>query len=426
MAIKRGWVEAFHDDELVVALSDLRIVASTLRELGVRFHDDDIKISKLLGLARLTGLTGIGTAVGRLEQEPAVGASLARYHRERREAHPGRLEVSHLALLIKAIQLLFAHLYPGWQVTIGKNYRPGIVKGFPHIGGGEGEPTPVDQPFTGAVGDGPFSQDAGHGVRVGLADTRLYPNERLAGHYFGRDSDLLPVTQHEFTEFDGHAAFVASCILQQAPRAELHLRPVLDDNGDGSAWDAAVGVAELAQLSPHVVNLSFGEFMTDDGTAPMVLDAAVRQFSRDIVVVASAGNNGAAPAAGLPAGVTARTASYPAALPTVVGVGAVDPENKPAKFTPPDVPWISLLARGVDVVGAYVDGKVNLPRHDRPVTFRGTANWAGCSFAAGVVTGVIAARTVPGQRSAREALEELIDALARQAHQGLLLNPAGH
>jgi hypothetical protein len=426
MAIKRGWVEAFHDDELVVALSDLGIVASTLRELGVRFHDDDIKISKLLGLARLTGLTGIETAVGRLEQEPAVGASLARYHRERREAHPGRLEVSHLALLIKGIHLLFAHLYPGWQVTIGKNYRPGMVKGFPHIGGGEGEPTPVDQPFTDAVGDGPVSQDAGHGVRVGLADTRLYPNERLAGRYFGRESDLLPVTQHEFTEFDGHAAFVASCVLQQAPRAELHLRHVLDDNGDGSAWDAAVGVADLAQLSPHVVNLSFGEFMTDDGTAPMVLDAAVRQFSRDTVVVASAGNNGAAPAVGLPAGVTARTASYPAALPTVVGVGAVDPENKPAKFTPPDVPWISLLARGVDVVGAYVDGKVNLPHHDHPITFHGTANWAGCSFAAGVVTGVIAARTVPGQRSAREALEELTDALARQARQGLLLNPAGH
>jgi membrane-anchored mycosin MYCP len=425
MAVRRGWVETFHDDELVVARLDLPIVVSTLREFGVRFHDRDITDSKLLGLARLTGLTGIREAVGRLEREPAVGGSLARYRKERTEAHPGRLEVSDLALLIRGIQLMFAHLYPGWQVAMGKNYRPGMVKGFPHIGGGEGAPTPVDQPFTGPVGDGPVRADAGQGVRVGLADTRLYPDPRLAGRYVGRDADLLPATQHEFTEFAGHAAFVASCILQQAPQAELQLRHVLDDHGDGSAWDAAVGVAELAQAGPDVVNLSFGEFMTDDGTAPMVLDAAVRQFSRDTVVVASAGNNGAAPAVGLPAGVTARTASYPAALPTVVGVGAVDPENKPARFTPPDVPWISLLARGVDVVGAYVDGKVTLPRHDHPVAFHGTANWAGCSFAAGVVTGVIAARTVPGQRSAREALDDLMDALARHPRPGLLLNPAG-
>ncbi len=44
----------------------------------------------------------------------------------------------------------------------------------------------------------------------------------------------------------------------------------------------------------------------------------------------------------------------------------------------------------------------------KPVFFPGTAIWGGCSFAAGVVSGAIAAGTVPGRRSARQALEDLL------------------
>jgi hypothetical protein len=321
--IKRGWAEAFHGDELVVALPDLRVLQATLYEYGVR-SEGRVDTNVILGLA-----------------------------------HDGAPDLSELAQLIKGIQLLFADRYPGWQVTIGKNYRPAMVKGYPHLGGGEGEPTPTDEPFTRAVAGGPPRPDAGHGVKVGLADIRLYEHHRLAGHYFvgdgDGDHDLLPAGQHEYTEFDGHAAFVASCILQQAPQAEIHLRPVLDDRGDGSAWDAAVGLAELVPLGPDVLNLSFGEYMTDDSTAPMVLDAAVRRFSRDTVIVAAAGNNGNIPADGpRPAGVGPRTTSYPA----------------------------------------------------------------------GVVTGVIAARTEPDHRSAREAFDGLVQSLADQPQPGLLLNPA--
>jgi subtilase family protein len=425
MAVERGWVERYHDDQIVVALPDLRILAATLHQHGVHYHEP-ADTNPVLGLARLSGLTGIGHAVGELLHDPDIGALLSDYRDRRNAAHPGH-PVSGLALLIRGIRLLFAHWYPGWQVTIGKNYHPSLVKGFPHIGGGDGEPTPVSQPFTAAVGEGPGHPDAGRGVRVGLADTRLYPDPRLAGHYLGRDSDLLPAGQAEFTEFDGHAAFVASCILQQAPGAELRLRPVLDENGDGSAWDVAVGLAELVTLNPDVVNLSLGEYMTDDDTAPMVLDAAVRRFSRDTVLVAAAGNNGS-PSGQLPPGVTTRTASYPAALPDVIGVGALGPDGERAGFTPPDVPWISMLARGADVVGAYVTGKVAVGPEggpDRIVEFSGTANWAGCSFAAGVVSGVVAARTVPGHRSAREALADLERSLAEQPRTGLRLYRPG-
>ena len=114
----------------------------------------------------------------------------------------------------------------------------------------------------------------------------------MAGQLPRPAGDLLDPGQGTYTIFDGHCAFVGSCILQQAPAAEIHVRHVLDSHGDGSAWHAAVTMAEIAQIGVDVVNLSLGEFFTDDYTAPMVFETAVRRFSSETVVVAAAGNNG--------------------------------------------------------------------------------------------------------------------------------------
>jgi len=441
MSIRHGWVEKFHGDQLVVALADLGILQRMLRELNVSWGGTDSRPA--LGLALMAGLKDaeVAHAVRTLEADPRIGPDLRVHRAARDNAHRERCEVSDLALLIKGIQLRFADRYRGWELRIGKNYQPSMVKGYPHTGGGEGQPTPTrdaftadagepmlknPKPHTGGAADPPLteagavprdSSQPGRGVRVGLLDTRMFRHGSLADHYVGREEDLLPPDQKDFTEFDGHCAFVASCILQQAPDAQLYLRHVLDDQGDGSAWDAAVAIAEMAPLGLDVVNLSLGEFMTDDNTAPMVLEAAVRRLGPETVVVAAAGNNGDAdhfPAGLVPAGVTPSTKAYPAALPNVVGVGAIDQDGKLAPFTPHPAPWISLYARGVDLNRAYLNGEVTVQNKagvnppTSQVSFSGTANWAGCSFAAGVVSGVIAAGVIPGRRSAREVLHTLL------------------
>ena len=330
MAVRHGWVEKFHGDQLVVALDDLDILQRMLRELNVRCDRTDR--SPALGLALVSGLTDgeVAKAVHALEADRYIGAALRSYRAAREHAHRERCEVSDLALLIKGIQLRFADRYRGWEIRIGKNYQPSMVKGYPHIGGGgEGEPTPTSEAFTadaatpmlrhdphtgdslteaGAVPDD--NPQPGRGVRVGLLDTRMFRHESLADHYVGRAADLLPAGQKDFTEFDGHCAFVASCILRQAPDAQLYLHHVLDAQGNGSAWDAAVALAEMAPLGLDVVNLSFGEVMTDDDSAPMVLDAAVQRLGPETVVIAAAGNNGDAdrfPAGLVPRGVTPKT-----------------------------------------------------------------------------------------------------------------------
>lgn len=420
MPVQHGWVERFHDDQLIVGLPGLPAVKRALAELKVGWDDKHVTRNAALGLAQVPGLKGVSAAIREIRKHHHLGPALRIVEEERRRVLPGS-ETAYLDLLIRVIRVKIARWYPGWEVMIGKNYQPSFVRGYPHIhGGGNGDPVPTDAPLSQPVCRHDDYQQLGRGVRVGLLDTQIFPDQSLTGHYIVADgADIIDPDQDQFTMFDGHCAFVGSCIRQQAPAAELHVRPVLGVEGEGSTWDAAIAIAEMAQLGLDVVNLSFGEFLTDDGTAPMVLEAAVKRFSPETVVVAAAGNNGDVKNLDhklVPRGVEPNSASYPAALPDVVGVGALDQAGQLAAFTPRPAPWIGLLAPGVGLVGSYIQGEVLIEHTDKDgklidgctKPFTGKARWEGCSFAAGVVSGEIAARTVPGRRSAREALAELL------------------
>jgi membrane-anchored mycosin MYCP len=412
MATYRGRVETFHDDQLIVPIPDLPVTKKALADLGVRWPRKGIDPSVPLGLARIHGLSGVREAVDMLMQDPDIGGDLQRFREYQIDVRDGQ-KAAGLEILVKGLHLQFAQKFPGWKVTIGKNYGPSVVKGRaadPHWFGGQGNPGKTTAKLTLP------RTEHGRGVRVGVLDTRLFPAKILAGHYIARPSDVLDPGQPEFTMFDGHCAFVSSCILRQAPAAELHVYYMLDSEGDGSAWDAAKAMAQMAHDGLDVVNLSFGGFLTDDNTAPMVLDTAVKRFSPETVVVAAAANNGdETELTGEMNGIQPNSASYPAALPDVVGVGSLDQQGKLAAFTPSPAPWISLLAPGVGIIGAYVQGNVTLETTDKgghptttSVLFNGKAKWEGNSFAAAAVTGGIAAGTLPGRRSPREVLEGLL------------------
>jgi membrane-anchored mycosin MYCP len=412
MATYRGRVETFHDDQLVVAIPDLPVTKKALTDLGVRWPQDGIDESAPLGLARIHGLSDIPKVVGMLLHDPTIGTDLQRFWKSQKAVRGGR-DAADLEILVQGLQLQFARKFPGWKVTIGKNYGPSVVKGRamdPHWFGGQGNPDPTTAKLT-----LPRTK-RGQGVRVGVLDTRLFPAKILAGHYIARPSDLLDPEQGEFTMFDGHCAFVSSCILREAPAAELHVYYMLDSEGNSTAWDAAKAMAQMAYDGLDVVNLSFGGFLTDDNTAPMVLETAAKRFSPETVIVAAAANNGdKAELTGEMAGIQPNSASYPAALPDVIGVGSLGQDGRPAAFSPSPAPWISLLAPGVGIIGAYVQGKVTLETSNKgghatttPVSFTGKAKWEGNSFAAATVTGRIAAGTLPGRRSPREVLKGLL------------------
>lgn len=170
--------------------------------------------------------------------------------------------------------------------------------------------------------------------------------------------------------------------------------------GDGTESDVALTLASLAKLPDsdraHIVNLSFGGYsplgMAALASAVEALDAA------GTVVVAFAGNDGTC------------VPMFPACLPKVVGVGAIDDDGKPAHFTNYG-PWVRACAPGVGRTSLFFDGfnGAGPPEKDYdPDHFQGWARWSGTSFAAPVVVAA-SAREIAAGATARDAVKAVVD-----------------
>jgi hypothetical protein len=212
----------------------------------------------------------------------------------------------------------------------------------------------------------------------------------------------------------GHSTFVAGLIAAKAPEAAIQVHGVLDPSNAGArVWDVAVAMTSLVGTGVDVLNLSMGCFTVDDAP-PLVLVRAVDALTPDILIVAAAGNyRGLRMKDGKP--IPARP-FWPGALDNVVAVGGLRKNGKLATFSP-DYPWVDLYAPATDVTSTFLQGKVSFPGPPKKRTsgwppqsakFNVAATWSGTSFAAGTVSGAIAARTIPGQRTADRALKEVL------------------
>ncbi|WP_169953278.1 S8/S53 family peptidase [Microbispora sp. H11081] len=384
-------------DQLIVDLSHLEVVERMLADFGVAYAalaPDDR--DEPLGLARLRDLRDS-------DDDPVEVGELLALLRERAAADRG-----------------------GWVPTIGKNRVVDAVIGDGHkpmslpddailVGGGistlghkpmsaggvgvlghkpmnGGQPEPVGPGDVPRIAAG--HEDAGRGVRIGVVDTPLPPAE--------------PGTaQHPLPYRSGHSAFVRSLIEREAPAAELSVEGVLDPGtGRADSWDTARAMLRLAAaFQPDILNLSLGCF-TLSGGPPLVIARAIERLAPRVLVVAAAGNHGAIPH--LSSGRNRRSACWPAAVPPVVAVGAYGMvDGRPAMpIWSPDLPWVACLAPGEGVVGSYLTGEVDIDGMLQ--TFDGHARWSGTSFSAALVSGAVAARTVPGSVTPRQALDKLL------------------
>jgi serine protease len=147
--------------------------------------------------------------------------------------------------------------------------------------------------------------------------------------------DTVFVQGHDFINEDTHAnddnfhgTHVASTVAEATDNREgvtgfafrTALMPVkvLDQNGDGSFFDVAEGIDfAAANASVKVINLSLG----GEGNSNTVRAAVDRAVAKGITVVAAAGNDGRG------------TVSFPAALPNVIAVGAIDGRKQKAPYS---------------------------------------------------------------------------------------------
>jgi subtilisin family serine protease len=238
-----------------------------------------------------------------------------------------------------------------------------VVVGQPlFFGGPTGAPLPAAAP---AYDPGTPSR-----VTVGLLDTGVAP------HPWFRDADWFHDQPDEVLDADGdglldhqagHGTFIAGLVLRQAPGVRLRMLKVLDSNGIGDEAGVLRALGLLRERHVDVLVLSFGCFTYDDRPSPL-LERALAAFS-DTVIVACAGNTASS------------RPFWPAALPRVIAVGALDSaESGRARFSAYGA-WVDACARGEALTSSFVDFD----------DFRSYAVWSGTSFAAAVVAGAIAA-----------------------------------
>lgn len=178
----------------------------------------------------------------------------------------------------------------------------------------------------------------------------------------------------------GHGTFVAGIITQHAPDARIAVIRLLGSDGVCDELDL---IAALDRLPPvDVVNLSLGCHTWDDRPSA-VISAAVERLDASTVLVAAAGNDGDT------------RPFWPAALPDVVAVAALDAAGTGAASFTNRGDWVDACAIGEDVRGAFV----SLTTPEQP----SFARWSGTSFAAPVVSAAIARRIGATGARGREA-----------------------
>lgn len=404
----------YKEAELIVGLRHLDLVLGRLAPPRA-----EPERSEQLGLARVVLTNVERTAADVLEslEEGAVARQIARGYPE--PALP-------LDQVLWGLRGWFADRYAGWTPVLGKNRLVGRVHGVGKVShGGGGSPEEAD--VTGSALEETRAAGPGHGVRVGVLDTKLFPHPWLAGAWAARFSDTFIDDRHRVPFVpQGHATFVAGLVLSQAPGATVEVRGVLDESGEADSWEVAKEIVRLGRSGVDVLNLSFLCY-SEDNAPPLLLATAVDRLDHGVAVVAAAGNHGElspalrelqadpkafekADAADLAAIKMSQLPAWPAALERVIAVGASNADGDRASFSP-DAPWVDLHTLGEGVLSTYLPNAKELEAPNKAPLFRGFARWSGTSFAAARVSGAIAAGTDPGHVSSRDALEDILDSL---------------
>ncbi|MBO7090554.1 MAG: S8 family serine peptidase [Victivallales bacterium] len=204
----------------------------------------------------------------------------------------------------------------------------------------------------------------GEGVTVAVLDTAISKS------VVNQNADIKQIDLFNYSENageTGHGNAVASLLVADdrelsglAPSVELLSIPVLDANGEGSAFDLAKGIIAAVDAGANVISMSLGSY-----TNSALLKAAIAYAaSAGVVMVAASGNDGV------------NQVLYPAAYDNVIAVGAVDANANAAGFSNTGAE-VSLAAPGVGINSAWTDGA-------------GVISFSGTSAAVPCVVGVIA------------------------------------
>ncbi|HEX8631696.1 MAG TPA: S8/S53 family peptidase [Catenuloplanes sp.] len=336
------------------------------------------------------------------------------------EVFEGDKRPDELAADVKTLRAQGITAAPNIVVPLGTDVDPP-----PGDGGGSGHIIKGDNYPSATAGPGPYpppnvTTNAATDVRVAVIDTGITPEMRadgwLAGVTRASDNtdplDILPDNgagggDGRLDWFAGHGTFAAGVVQRVAPDCEIVAYRFTRSDGLGTAQDVANAMLLAAEEAARdgvrlIINASLGT-PGIGGEAPLSLSDAVATMKEkypDVLIVASAGNNGST------------EPMYPAAMDHVVAVGALTDDLRGAPFSSRGK-WVDCSTVGVGVVSTFVAG--TLPPEVDPLIpdFTFPANswtvWTGTSFSAPQISGAVAVlcQNTPGL-SPRAALDALL------------------
>lgn len=197
-----------------------------------------------------------------------------------------------------------------------------------------------------------WSFTRGEGVRVGIIDSGIdlaHPDLQAAyrGGYDFVHNDTVPEEEAEggaFSHGTRMAGVIAASdngfgVVGAAPGVSLYILKIFPKTGGALTSNVIRAVEWAIAQKLDVLSCSFG------GETPSKLEEETYARARraNVLVIAAVGND-------------ASWVRYPAAYPSVVAVGAMDPSRRIASFSNTG-PAVAFVAPGVDIVSAIVSGR---------------------------------------------------------------------
>jgi subtilisin family serine protease len=257
----------------------------------------------------------------------------------------------------------------------------------------------------------PVSAPAGEGVNVSIVDTGLVKGIAawapwLTGVVPHTPADIdvpdrisvdpmRPGPDGFADPYAGHGSFIAGVVRCLAPSAAVTVERVIDRSGFVTELNMMTQIRQALGRSPSIVSISAGGY-TRHNAPPLGLQTLWRDRLSQldgVTFVAAAGNDGI------------QRPFWPAAFPWCIAVGAMSRDGQQRSWYSNHGPWVNVYAPGDDIINAYPRLKYEtFVNGDVRDTSAGVVKWSGTSFAAPIVTGLIAARmSRTGENSALAA-----------------------
>ncbi len=258
--------------------------------------------------------------------------------------------------------------YGAYLAALGDDTEEGYVfpVNIPSVENGSVQPgaVPLGNKLLAWLGINEDNSSWGSGVKVAVLDSGV-----TGSFTFGSATQEIVLVPYpaDVSELNGHGTAVASTIKGShamapgvAPGVDLLSVRISDDAGKSDSFLLADGIVKAVDAGAELINISMGGF----GDSQIVRNAVNYAASKGSLVIAAVGNNGI------------DQVYYPAAMDSVIGVGAVDAMGSHLDFSNSGSE-VSIAAPGYQINAAWTNNQVT--------------QVSGTSFSAPIVTGSIAA-----------------------------------